>query len=151
MDFDELRDKGIIEPVTVDAVEIASLVRVARRDIATAESLLGTDYDWAFAVAYNAVLQSSVAYMAQCGFRPTNRNKHYNTFRFMKQALADQPELASRLQRFRKKRNTTVYESVGAVGEAEVRDIIAFAPLYVDMIQERLANEVRRLFEGDSG
>lgn len=54
MDFDELRDKGIIEPVTVDAVEIASLVRVARRDIATAESLLGTDYDWAFAVAYNA-------------------------------------------------------------------------------------------------
>lgn len=45
MDFDELRDKGIIEPVTVDAVEIASLVRVARRDIATAESLLGTDYD----------------------------------------------------------------------------------------------------------
>jgi uncharacterized protein (UPF0332 family) len=149
MSFDELRDRGIIEPVTVDAAEIASLVRVARRDITTAESLLGTDYDWAFAVAYNAVLQSSVAYMAQCGFRPANRNKHYNTFRFMKQALSDQQELASRLQRFRRKRNATVYESVGAVGEAEVRDMIAFAPLYVDMIQARLLHEVRRLLEKD--
>jgi uncharacterized protein (UPF0332 family) len=149
MNFDELRDKGIIEPVTVDAAEIANLLRVARRDIATAESLLGTDYDWAFAVAYNAVLQSSVAYMAQCGFRPANRNKHYNTFRFMKQALSDQPELASRLQRFRKKRNTTVYESVGAVGETEVRDIIAFAPLYVDMIRQRLPHEVQRLLAED--
>jgi uncharacterized protein (UPF0332 family) len=149
MDFDELLDKGIIEPVAVDAAEIANLLRVARRDVATAESLLGTDYDWAFAVAYNAVLQSSVAYMGQCGFRPANRNKHYNTFRFMKQALADQPELASRLQRFRKKRNTTVYESVGAVGEAEVRDIIAFAPVYVSMIRERLPREVQRLLEED--
>ena len=149
MDFDELRDKGIIEPVTVDPAEIANLLRVARRDIATAESLLGTDYDWAFAVAYNAVLRSSIAYMAQCGFRPANRNKHYNTFRFMKQALSDQPELASRLQRFRKKRNTTVYESVGAVGETEVRDIIAFAPLYVDMIRQRLPHEVQRLLAED--
>ncbi len=149
MTFDELRDKGIIEPVTVDPAEIANLLRVARRDIATAESLLGTDYDWAFAVAYNAVLQSSVAYMAQCGFRPANRNKHYSTFRFMKQALSDQPELASRLQRFRKKRNTTVYESVGAVGETEVRDIIAFALRYVDMIRQRLPREVRRLLAED--
>ena len=149
MDFDELLDKGIIEPVAVDAAEIANLLRVARRDVATAESLLGTDYDWAFAVAYNAVLQSSIAYMAQCGFRPANRNKHYNTFRFMKQALADQPELASRLQRFRKKRNTTVYESVGAVGETEVRDIIAFAPLYVEMIQGRLSDEIKRLLKTD--
>lgn len=149
MSFVELRDNGIIEPVTVDAAEIANLLRVARRDIATAESLLGTDFDWAFAVAYNAVLQSSVAYMAQCGFRPANRNKHYNTFRFMKQALSDEQELASRLQRFRKKRNITVYESVGAVGETEVRDIIAFAPVYVDMIQGRLSREVQRLLDQD--
>lgn len=42
-----------------------------------------------------------------------------------------------------------MYESVGAVGEAEVRDMIAFAPLYVDMIQARLPHEVRRLLEKD--
>lgn len=150
MNFDKLVDKGIIESLTVDADEIANLLRVARRDIATAESLLHTDCDWAFAIAYNAVLQSSVAYMAHCGFRPANRNKHYNTFQFMEQALSDQQVMASRLQRFRKKRNTTVYESVGAVGEAEVHDIIAFARLYADMIQERLPRSIQRMLdEGD--
>ncbi|MDP2299552.1 MAG: hypothetical protein Q8M55_02425, partial [Actinomycetota bacterium] len=64
-------------------------------------------------------------------------------------ALPEEHELVSRLQRFRKKRNTTVYESVGTVGEAEVRDMIAFAPVYVEMIRERLSREVQRLLEED--
>lgn len=149
MSFDELIAKRVIEPVSVEPAEIASLLEVARRDIATAETLLSTDYDWAFAVAYNAILQSSVAYMAHCGFRPSTRNKHYNTFRFMSEALADEGDLVSRLQRFRKKRNLTVYESVGAVGDAEVRDIIRFAPLFVAMIEERLPAEVRRLLQDE--
>lgn len=101
MDFDELVRKRVVEPYDVEPGEIAGLMRVAQRDTATATSLVQTDLGWAFAVAYNAILQSSVAFIATHGFRPHSRNKHFNTFRFMSAALPQESDTISRLQRFR--------------------------------------------------
>lgn len=93
MTFDDLLDSRAIERVTVTPEEAAELIRLARRDIATAQTLTGTDLDWAFAIAYNALLQSSVAYMASLGYRSRSRDKHFVTFRFIREALPDEPEL----------------------------------------------------------
>lgn len=90
MDFDDLLRKRIIEVCELGAEEVAGLIRVAHRDITTASSLMQSDLDWAFAVAYNAILQSSVALMAAHGFRPNARNKHYNAFRFVTVALPNE-------------------------------------------------------------
>lgn len=102
-----------------------------------------TDLDWAFAVAYNAILQSSVALMATHGFRPHSRNKHFNTFRFMSAALPDESDTIARLQRLRKKRHAAVYEQPGLIGAQEARDIIEFAGRYVGMIEDRMPLEVQ--------
>lgn len=150
MTFDDLVRDRVIEPTTFEAGEIADLIRVSRRDIATANSLMGTDLDWAFAVAYNGILQTSVAFMASKGYRPRSRNKHFNTFRFMVEALPEEGEMMRRLQRLRKKRNRTVYEQVGLVGESEARGIIEFAEGYTHMIAQRMPAEVGHLLkEGD--
>jgi len=149
MGFDELVGRRVIEPSDVEPDEIAGLMRVAQRDIVTASSLVQTDLDWAFAVAYNAILQSSVAFIASHGFRPHSRNKHFNTFRFMSAALPDESDTISRLQRFRKKRHAAVYEQPGLISAQEALDIIEFAGRYVGMIEERMPREVReRLREG---
>jgi uncharacterized protein (UPF0332 family) len=145
MTFDDLLADRSIEPADVGADEIAELVRVARRDVATATVLLGTDLDWAFAVAYNAMLQSSVAYMAARGYRPRSHGKHFNVFRFMAEARPDEAELMMRLQRIRKKRHATVYEHVGIIGEAEARDALELATRYVAMVAAGLPAEVRTL------
>ncbi|MDP2234544.1 MAG: hypothetical protein Q8K89_12970, partial [Actinomycetota bacterium] len=149
MTFDELERDRSIERALVGPAEMAELLRLARRDVRTAAALIESDLDWAFAVAYNGVLQSSVAYMASRGYRPRSSGKHFNTFRFMIVALPDESEMIGRLQRLRKKRNSTVYEHVGLVGESEARDIIDFAARYIDMMTELMPPEVAGLLEGD--
>ncbi|MDF1543391.1 MAG: HEPN domain-containing protein [Anaerosomatales bacterium] len=133
--------------MTVAPEEAAELIRLARRDIATAQTLTRTDLDWAFAIAYNALLQSSVAYMASLGYRSRSRDKHFVTFRFMREALPGESELTARLQRLRKKRNSTVYEHAGLVGESEALEMIEFAGRYIEAISDRLPPAIRELLE----
>lgn len=149
MTFDDLIAKRSIEPVSMEPGEIADLIRVAQRDVGTAASLVSTDLDWAFAIAYNAILQSSVAYMGSQGYRPRSANKHFNTFRFMIAAMPEHEARMKRLQRFRKKRNTTIYEQTGLVGEAEAHDIIAFAKDYVGFITDMMPEQVRHILRED--
>ena len=51
---------------------------------------MAEDWDWAFSIAYNAVLQSSRAYMYPRGFRPAAEQGHKNTFAFMRGTLGDE-------------------------------------------------------------
>ncbi len=151
MTFDDLLRSRLIEPVTVSSDEITSLFEVARRDMRTAQNLLVTDLDWAFAIAYNSILQLSIAYMSYLGFRPRGEGKHFNTFRYMEQALPGEQAMVRRLQRLRKKRNTTIYEQAGAVSEKEAREAIEFASRYYEYIEAKLPSEITaRREEGES-
>lgn len=143
MSFEELLKKRVIEPVVVTPREIAELLAVARRDIRTAQNLIMTDLDWAFIVAYNSILQLSIAYMNSQGYRPRGEGKHYNTFQFMLEALPEDRVMIKRLQKFRRKRNMSIYEQSGLVGETEARDVIDFAGRYCEQIKSKLPREVR--------
>jgi hypothetical protein len=145
MSFEELLRKRAVEPVTVTPREIAELLAVARRDIHTAENLVTTDLDWAFIIAYNAVLQLSIAYMNAQGYRPRGEGKHYNTFQFMLEALPEDRAMIKRLQKFRRKRNMSLYEQPGLVGETEARDVIDFAGRYYEEIKSRLPQDITDL------
>jgi hypothetical protein len=145
MNFEDLLRRRAIERVTVTPREIGELLAVARRDIKTAENLVTLDLDWAFVVAYNSVLQLSIAYMAWLGFRPRGEGKHYNTFQFMEQALPDDRPMIKRLQKFRRKRNMSIYEQPGLVSEMEARDVIDFAGRYYREIETRLPREITRV------
>ncbi len=108
MSYDELLKTRIIEPVSVSNEEIADLLKVARRDIETATRLKNFDLDWAFAIAYNAILQLTLAWMNFLGFRPRGEAKHANTFTFLEETLSKERQpMVERLQKMRKKRNTT--------------------------------------------
>lgn len=143
MSFEGLLRSRAIERVEVTPREIAELLAVARRDIGTAVRLTTSDLDWAFAIAHNAVLQLSIAYMNSQGFRPRGEGGHYNTFRFMAEALPEEQATIRRLQKLRKKRNVTVYEATGLVSEKEARDVIDFAGRYYDEIWTRLPDDIQ--------
>ena len=145
MSFEELLRKRAVERVTITPREIAGLLEVAKRDTRTAQALTMTDLDWAFAIAYNAILQLSIAYMNSLGYRPRGEGKHYNTFRFMEEALPEDAVMIRRLQKLRKKRNTTVYEQPGLVTEKEAHDVIEFASRYYETILAKLPKDVRNL------
>jgi hypothetical protein len=144
MSFEELLRKRAIERVTVTPREIGELLAVAKRDIRASQAMVNTDLDWGFAIAYNAILQLSIAFMAQLGYRPRGEGKHYNTFRFMEEALPEDKAMIRRLQKLRKKRNVTLYEHPGAISEKEALDVIEFASRYYEEIKSKFPPEVIR-------
>jgi hypothetical protein len=145
MRFDELLKSRAIERVEVEPGEIAGLLGVAKRDMETSESFVTMNLDWAFAIAYNSVLQLSIAYMNWLGYRPRGEGKHYNTIRFIEEALPEEKTMVKRLQKLRRKRNLTIYEHTGLVSEKEAHEIIEFAARYYAEIRAKLPREITDL------
>ena len=72
---DLLRDNRVrqVEP---DAKQAAECVEAARRDIRVAKRMLSEDFDWAFSIAYNAMLQAARALMFSDGYVAVGENAH---------------------------------------------------------------------------
>lgn len=146
MTYEKLLEDRIIEPVKVPQDEIAYLLGVARRDIKLAENLKSSSLDWAFAIAYNSILQLSIAYMNFLGYRPRSGAKHVNTFKFMEKAVSEEEKpMVRRMQQLRRKRNLTIYERAGLVTEKEAREIVEFAVRYYKDIESKLPKELVEL------
>ncbi|MBC7248250.1 MAG: hypothetical protein H5T73_10810 [Actinobacteria bacterium] len=135
MPYEDLLRQRAIEPADVGREEIVERLRVARRDLAVSADVAPIDRDWAFNIAYNGILQASIAYMNFLGYRPRGEGKHMNVFRFMAEALPD--ELRSemdRVQKMRQKRNRAVYGTRGMVSRKEVEHILEFARNFIEEI-----------------
>lgn len=137
MQIDDLFRKRKIYRHRASAEEIERILELADRDIRMARLTMAEDWDWAFSIAYNAVLQSARAYMYSRGFRPAAEQGHKNTFAFMRADLGN--ELASTIgyfDRMRKKRNQAIYDVAGLITEKEARSILKNAVAFVDTIKK---------------
>ena len=100
---------------------------------------MAEDWDWAFSIAYNAVLQSARAFMFSRGYRPAAEQGHKNTFAFMRAAFGK--DLASTIgyfDRMRKKRNQAIYDVAGLITEKEARAILKNAVEFVDIVKKKI-------------
>ncbi len=122
--------------------EVERLLQLADRDLRMARLTMAEDWDWAFSIAYNAVLQSARAYMYSQGFRPAAEQGHKNTFAFMRAALGS--EIASTVgyfDRMRKKRNQAIYDVAGLITEGEARSILKRAVGFVEIVKTQLGEK----------
>jgi uncharacterized protein (UPF0332 family) len=139
MKIDELLDRRKIHRHRASPEEIERLLELAGRDIRMAKVTMAEDWDWAFSIAYNAVLQSARAFMYSKGFRPAAEQGHKNTFAFLRAALGE--ELASSIgyfDRMRKKRNQAIYDVAGLITEKEAKAILKHAVKFVDEIRRQI-------------
>jgi uncharacterized protein (UPF0332 family) len=139
MNIEELLKKRRIHRHRASPGEIDRLLELADRDIRMARLIMAEDWDWAFSIAYNAVLQSARAYMYSQGYRPAAEQGHKNTFAFMREALGD--DLSTTIgyfDRMRKKRNQAIYDVAGLITEKEAKAILKNAIAFVDAIKERV-------------
>ena len=122
--------------------EIKRALERAVRDLKTAKKIMAEDWDWGFAVAYNAVLQASRAFMFWRGYRPASTQAHKNTFAFMVLAMGKEYEnLMIYFDRMRNKRNQIIYDVAGIITETEARHLFNRATEFVTLIQKRLGKE----------
>ena len=105
---------------------------------------MAEDWDWGFAVTYNAVLQASRAYMFFQGYRPASAQGHKNTFAFMAMAMGkDYEDMISYFDRMRNKRNQALYDIAGIITETEARNLFKQATEFVALIKNMISTSIR--------
>jgi len=70
MNYNQLKQLGIVEERVAEISEIIALVTRAERDLETGQLLCGKDEEWAFAAAYQAMSRSARALILSEGLRP---------------------------------------------------------------------------------
>jgi uncharacterized protein (UPF0332 family) len=101
------------------------------------------DWDWGFAIAYNAILQASHAFMFSEGYRPTSHEGHKNTFAFMRIAMGKPYEdLITYFDRVRNKRNQAMYDIAGKISESEAKTLFKMAVDFVVLVKKLLKEKI---------
>ena len=101
------------------------------------------DPNWAYNIAYNALLQSSRALMLRKGFRPRGSAQHATVVQFVKEILGkDHSRLVTLFDQMRRKRHRIVYETARLVGEKEAQEALDLAREYVHLLSELVTKDL---------
>lgn len=142
MAYDLLIKTGRIKPYQARSSEIQQLLKVADRDLAAAARNLAEDTDWAYTMAYNAILQSSRALILKDGYRPRGGEQHATVVEYIKERLGPTFDKEVGLfDQMRRKRHKVIYEISGLVSKQEAEQAIAFAKDFVDKLKLEITRQ----------
>jgi uncharacterized protein (UPF0332 family) len=143
MPYADLQREKRIQSYRATPAEIRSLLSIAERDLRTAARNLAEDPDWAYNIAYNAILQSARALMMSAGFRPRGAEHHATVVKFTEEYLGKEffPQVAV-FDRMRRTRNRSIYEMDGMISMQEAQDAVTFARAFVNLIRERTTGQM---------
>jgi uncharacterized protein (UPF0332 family) len=158
MNYNELKEMGIVEERTAEIAEVIALVTRAERDLATSELLKDKDEEWAFVAAYQAMARSARALILSEGFRPKGvrgRDAQKTVVTAAGVILGEQyKSLINKFDRMRRKYQSFV-EDAGRIisryeAEQAIRDAEEFTALANGRIREKysqmsLLNDVPQL------
>jgi uncharacterized protein (UPF0332 family) len=132
--IEDLERQGLIKKLPIDTKKVEDAVLHARHEIETAKVVFLTDNDWAYTIAYNAVLQAGRALMFSKGYRPDGNSQHISVVKFA--GLFPDNSDAVIFDRMRRKRNSSVYESSGTVTKNEVEFAVSHSK---DLVEKLIA------------
>ena len=140
MEFEQLEAAGLIRRTRPSRKRGEQRLALALRDLKTAQGLVETDPDWAFAVAYNSLLQATRSLMAAMGYRENVREAgHVGVVRFAETLLGGEfPEEILLFDSMRRERHHVVYEAAGETDPGHLRKALSFAERFVRVAEERL-------------
>lgn len=140
MSLDDLQKRGLIKPFKASVRQVKDRLKLAKRDITTAKKLLGSDSDWAFSIAYNAILQAARALMFHKGYRPSaGEGQHVAAVNFAEATLGK--EMGDDIlifDKMRSKRHRIIYDVAGSVSLQEAKAAFKFAVHFVDLVSRYL-------------
>ncbi len=113
---------GWLTPHETSAREINDLLAVVERDLSDSASR-HVSADWRLNIAYNAALQAATAALAASGYRASRDQHHYRIIQSLRETIGTKVEIVTTFDAFRKKRNITGYERVGAVSESDAAEM----------------------------
>lgn len=134
MSFQDWQKNGWLRPHKTSRQEIAGLLAVVKRDLATsADPKL--DGDWRFAIAYNAALQCAALALKAAGYEvPKGGGAHHHTIESLKLTISDDGTIVDPLQAFRAKRTGSIYETTGVASNTEIDELRTLATSLRDQV-----------------
>ena len=134
--IEDLERDGLIKRLPYDRKKVDDAIAHAHRDLLTARTMLTTDRDWTYTIAYNAILQAGRALMFSKGYRPDGANQHISVVKFAELFL-DTPDAVT-FDRMRRKRHSSVYDSAVSISETEAESAVGHAESLVRKIEALL-------------
>lgn len=135
--LDNLEKDGYLKRLSPNSKRVNNSLSLAQRDIDTAVKMLNNrDYDWAFNIAYNSMLQSVRALMFFQGYRPSSRNSHIAVVKFTEIVLGKDYSIC--LDRMRRKRHRAVYDMIGTISENEANYVVEKALKLIKKVKKEL-------------
>lgn len=136
MSLEELLDEGFVEKIEGTPGLVSQTLKSALKDLKTAKDVFGTgNFDWAYVIAYNGMLQAGRAFMFGSGYRPKGENKHLSVVKF---ASAEMPmkaiPLVNLFNKMRERRHKLVYEVRDTVSESEAEGAIKKAEEFISIV-----------------
>jgi uncharacterized protein (UPF0332 family) len=139
MSLDKLINDGSLHPFQATRDEIDKAMEIAIRDLNYSKHVLSENLDWAYSIAYNAVLQACRAFIFHQGYRPASAEAHKITLAFMQFEVDPQlKESVSYFDRVRKKRHRVIYDEIGLVSEKEAQQLIEKSTEFITWVEEKL-------------
>ena len=121
------------------AGQIEANLKRARKDLSTAKSTIPVDEEWAYAIAYNAMLRAGRALMFSLGFRPKGKDQHKTVVDFCTGVLGQEyKNLTVRFNRMRIKRHDFIYDPERPISKTEAGQSIENAEKFVLEIAARI-------------
>jgi uncharacterized protein (UPF0332 family) len=94
----------------------------------TARATLDIDEEWAYTIAYHAMLRAGRALMVFLEYRPKGKDQHKTVGEFCSRVLGEEYRtLINKFHRMRQKRHKFVYEIEGEISRTEAKDSIGSA------------------------
>lgn len=139
MPYKELENNNLIAPYKAPREQIEKELKLAERDIKVAKKMLDEDNDWAFAIAYNAILQSGRALMFSKGYRPRGSEQHKTVLQFLSIALGSQHEEKIHfIDTMRINRHRVLYDEPELISSSEAEHAIDIAEEFLKLIKSQV-------------
>jgi len=139
IDYSLLEENRRIRPGKFSDKQISDCLALSKRDLKASEKILKENKDWAFNIAYNAMLQAAKALMYSKGFRPSGIGQHATIIEFAGIVLDNKySEIIEVLDTMRRKRNTATYDTAGLISLKEATEAIKNAKYLVKEIMQIL-------------
>lgn len=139
MNLSDLLREDRVRKVSEDKKQAEENLRAAERDLKVASKTIKVDCDWAFIMAYNAMLHAARALMFADGYEPVGEEKHKAAVDYADVKIgAKYRDKINLFDRMRKRRHAVLYEKIGAVSEHEADFAIKTAAEFVEKIKEKI-------------
>jgi uncharacterized protein (UPF0332 family) len=148
MKLDDLESQGLIERVEPNLGNVKQALERAQRDLKTARATLDIDEEWAYAIAYHAMLRAGRALMVFLEYRPKGRDQHKTVGEFCSRVLGEEYRaLINKFHRMRQKRHKFVYEVESRISRTEAKDSIESAKRLTEGIFRITKQKTEDLFK----